>query len=146
MPEAIISGRVTLARICSEPLSASTCIDAVTSPTAGGLGVFIGTVRSSDHRRPVESLRYEAHPSAAAELERLCAAIAEEHDVVAVAAEHRVDTLTLGEIAVVVAVAAEHRAEAMTATHALIDRIKAEVPIWKHQQFTDGTEEWVGCT
>jgi molybdopterin synthase catalytic subunit len=137
---------VTLARITSEPLLASSCIDAVIGPTAGGIGVFIGTVRAVDHGRAVETLRYEAHPSAVAELERVCAALAEDHDVIAVAAEHRVDTLTLGEIAVVVAVATEHRAEAMAATHALIDRIKAEVPIWKHQMFSDGTEEWVGCT
>jgi molybdopterin synthase catalytic subunit len=137
---------VTLARITSEPLSASTCIEAVTSPAAGGLGVFIGTIRDTDHGQAVSSLRYEAHPSAAGELDRVCAAIAEEYDVVAVAAEHRVDTLTLGEIAVVVAVGAEHRLDAMTATHALIDRIKAEVPIWKQQTFADGTEEWVGCS
>jgi molybdopterin synthase catalytic subunit len=45
----------------------------------------------------------------------------------------------------VVAVAAEHRSEALTATHALIDQIKDQVPIWKHQRFTDGTDEWVGC-
>ena len=108
--------------------------------------MFIGTVRATDHERAVSSLHYEAHPSAVAELERVCAAIAEEYDVIAVAAEHRVDTLTLGDLAVVVAVGAEHRSDAMTATHALIDRIKAEVPIWKHQRFTDGTDEWVGCS
>jgi molybdopterin synthase catalytic subunit len=66
--------------------------------------------------------------------------------VIAVAAEHRTGALTLGDIAVVVAVAAEHRSEAITASHALIDRIKAEVPIWKRQRFADGTDEWVGCS
>jgi molybdopterin synthase catalytic subunit len=118
----------------------------VTSTAAGGLGIFIGTVRAADGGRPVESLGYEAHPSAVVELERVCAAIARDYDVIDVAAEHRIGILALGEVAVVVAVAAEHRADAMTATHALIDRVKAEVPIWKHQRFTDGTEEWVGCS
>jgi molybdopterin synthase catalytic subunit len=146
LPATTISARVARARITSEPLSPSMCIEAVTSTAAGGLGVFIGAVRETDSGRPVESLGYEAHPSAGDELERVCAAIAESHDVIAVAAEHRTGTLTLGEVAVVVAVAAEHRSEALTATHALIDRIKAEVPIWKHQRFADGTEEWVGCS
>ena len=118
----------------------------MTSTAAGGLGVFIGSVRSTDGGRAVESLRYEAHPSATEELERVCGSIADEYDVIHSAAEHRIGTLALGEVAVVVAVAAEHRADAISATHALIDRIKAEVPIWKHQQFTDGTEEWIGCT
>jgi molybdopterin synthase catalytic subunit len=145
-PATTISGRVALARISSDLLSADTCVDAVTSTAAGGIGVFIGAVRNTDGGRPVDSLHYEAHPSAVRELERVCAAIADEYDVIAVAAEHRVDTLALGDLAVVVAVAAEHRADAMTATHALIDRIKAEVPIWKHQRFTDGTDEWVGCS
>lgn len=142
---ATISARVALARISSDPLSADSCIDAVMSAAAGGVGTFIGTVRESDHGRAVASLTYEAHPSAQAELEAVCASVAAEYDVLAVAAEHRVGTLALGELAVVVAVSAEHRAEAMTATHGLIDRIKAGVPIWKHQRFSDGTEEWVGC-
>jgi molybdopterin synthase catalytic subunit len=144
-PAAIISGRVASARITGEPLSAELCIDAVKDPAAGGLGVFLGVVRDTDDGRPVESLHYEAHPSATGELDRVCAAIAGEYDVVAVAAEHRIDTLVIGDLAVVVAVSARHRAEALTATHALIDRIKSEVPIWKHQRFADGTEEWVGC-
>lgn len=108
--------------------------------------MFLGIVRDHDRQRRVESLHYEAHPSASAELERVCATVAAEYDVTAVAAEHRVGTLGIGEVAVVVAVGAVHRGEAMTACHALIDRIKAEVPIWKHQRFTDGTEEWVGCS
>jgi molybdopterin synthase catalytic subunit len=136
---------VVRALISRDALSAGACIEAVTSPTAGGLGVFLGTVRETDDGRPVDSLDYEAHPSATAELERVCTAVGDDYDVIAVAAEHRVGTLAIGELAVVVAVAAEHRGDALTATHALIDRIKSQVPIWKHQRFTDGTDEWVGC-
>ena len=57
---------------------------------------------------------------------------------------HRVGSLAIGDIAVVVATAAAHRGEAFDASRALIDTLKAEVPIWKHQRFADGTEEWVG--
>ena len=67
-----------------------------------------------------------------------------EYDVLAVAAVHRVGRLALGDAAVVVATAAAHRGEAFEASRALIDELKATVPIWKHQLFADGTDEWVG--
>jgi molybdopterin synthase catalytic subunit len=70
--------------------------------------------------------------------------IAAEFPAVHLAATHRVGELTIGDLAVVVAAGAAHRADAFQAASALIDRIKAEVPIWKHQRFADGTEEWVG--
>ena len=62
-----------------------------------------------------------------------------------VAAVHRVGTLAIGDVAVVVATTTAHRGEAFAASRALIDTLKAEVPIWKHQRFGDGTEEWVGA-
>ena len=62
----------------------------------------------------------------------------------AVAAVHRVGVLDIGDVAVVVAAAAVHRAEAFDASRALIDELKDTVPIWKHQRFVDGTDEWVG--
>jgi molybdopterin synthase catalytic subunit len=71
-------------------------------------------------------------------------AVAVKHDVLAVAAVHRVGVLALGEPAVVVAAAAAHRGDAFEASRALIDDLKATVPIWKHQRFADGTDEWVG--
>ena len=58
---------------------------------------------------------------------------------------HRTGPLAIGDAAVVVAVSAAHRDAAFTASRALIDRLKAEVPIWKHQMFSDGDEEWVGA-
>ena len=73
-------------------------------------------------------------------IERVAAA----HGALAAAATHRVGDLVVGDLAVVVAVAAAHRAEALTACHALIDELKATVPIWKHQEFGDGSDEWVG--
>jgi molybdopterin synthase catalytic subunit len=61
-----------------------------------------------------------------------------------VAAVHRVGDLAVGDLAVVVGVACAHRAEAFHACHALIDELKASVPVWKHQRFADGSDEWVG--
>ena len=70
--------------------------------------------------------------------------VAKEYDVLAVAALHRVGPLEVGDPAVIVATAADHRGEAFEATRALIDSLKATVPIWKHQRFADGGDEWVG--
>lgn len=62
----------------------------------------------------------------------------------ALAAVHRVGDLAVGDLAVVVGVSCPHRAEAFHACHAMIDELKASVPVWKHQRFTDGSDEWVG--
>jgi molybdopterin synthase catalytic subunit len=66
------------------------------------------------------------------------------YPVDSVAAVHRIGALDIGDVAVVVAVACPHRNEAFAACRALIDDLKGTVPIWKHQRFADGTEEWVG--
>jgi molybdopterin synthase catalytic subunit len=63
--------------------------------------------------------------------------------VTGIAAVHRAGDLAIGDLAVLVAVSGPHRAEALDACRALIDELKAPVPIWKHQQFTDGDSEWV---
>jgi molybdopterin synthase catalytic subunit len=91
----------------------------------------------------VVRLSYSAHPSAAAELRRVCEKVAAEFDVSALAAVHRVGDLEIGELAVVVAVSCPHRAEAFTACRALIDQLKQTVPVWKQQLYTGGESEWV---
>ena len=117
---------------------------AIADPAAGGEVLFAGTVRDNDADRGVTALSYTAHPSAEAELRRVAEDIVAKYDVIAVAAVHRVGDLAVGDLAVVVGVACTHRAEAFHACHALIDELKASVPIWKHQRFTDGSDEWVG--
>ena len=117
---------------------------AIADPAAGGEVLFVGTVRDNDADRGVTALSYTAHPSAEAELRRVAEDIVAKYDVIAVAAVHRVGDLAVGDLAVVVGVACTHRAEAFHACHALIDELKASVPIWKHQRFTDGSDEWVG--
>ena len=117
---------------------------AVADPAAGGIALFAGAVRDSDHDRAVRGLSYSAHPSAVAELRRVAEVIAEKYPVIGIAAVHRVGDLAIGDLAVVLAVSCPHRAEAFDACRDLIDILKASVPIWKHQRFGDGTAEWVG--
>lgn len=139
---------VILAQISDEPLSVDRVVGAVRDPRCGAVVVFIGLVRDHDHGRPVTVLEYSAHPSAG----QVAVAVADEvgrqdgrgGETVRIAVEHRVGRLEVGDIAVVVAVAAEHRGVAFSACRTLIDRFKAEVPVWKHQVFTDGQDEWVG--
>ncbi|MFZ2516535.1 MAG: molybdenum cofactor biosynthesis protein MoaE, partial [Candidatus Lutibacillus vidarii] len=91
-------------------------------------------------------LEYSAHPAAQDAATALAAELAQRGEAVRIAVVHRVGTLAVGDLAVVAAVSAEHRAEAFTVCRELIDRFKAEVPVWKHQHFTDGGDEWVGVT
>jgi len=138
------AGRVRLIAIRESELSVDEVRAAVASPGGGGIALFAGAVRDSDHDRGVGGLSYSAHPSAEAELRRVAEMIAGKFPVVGIAAVHRVGDLAIGDLAVVVAVACPHRAEAFDACRALIDELKASVPIWKYQRFTDGSSEWVG--
>ena len=92
----------------------------------------------------IRDREYSAHPTALDRLQDVAEQIAKEYDVLAVAAVHRVGRLEIGDAAVMVATAAVHRGEAFEASRALIDELKATVPIWKHQLFEDGSDEWVG--
>jgi molybdopterin synthase catalytic subunit len=134
---------VRLTEVRSEPLSVDEVQAAASDPAAGALALFIGTVRDHDHGRGVTALSYSAHPSAAAELGRVAEKVASSYQVLSVAVTHRTGDLQIGDLAVVAAVGAQHREVAFAACHALIDELKATVPIWKHQFFTGGDSEWV---
>ena len=135
---------VRLVALRASELSLDEVRAAVADPAAGGFAFFAGAVRNEDRDREVTGLSYSAHPSAEDELRRVATEIAEKFGLHAVAAVHRVGDLAVGDLAVVVAVASSHRAEAFDACRALIDELKATVPIWKHQRFADGESEWVG--
>ena len=138
-------GQIRLIAIRDTELSVDEVRAAVADPAAGGLVLFAGVVRDNDSDRGVTRLSYSAHPSAEAELRRIAEETAAKYDdVIGLAAVHRTGDLAIGDLAVVVGVSCGHRAEAYTACHALIDELKAAVPIWKHQAFTDGSAEWVG--
>jgi molybdopterin synthase catalytic subunit len=134
---------IRLAELRAEPLSADEVREAVADPGVGGIAIFVGTVRNSDHGREVTRLSYSAHPTATGELRTVAEKVAADYGLRAVAAVHRTGELAVGELAVVVAVACPHRAEAFQACQALINELKHKVPIWKQQWFADGTSEWV---
>ncbi|PRH79786.1 molybdopterin biosynthesis protein MoeE [Streptomyces solincola] len=136
---------IRLLDIRDTPLSLDEVFRAVGDDAAGGTALFVGTVRDHDGGADVDGLGYSGHPSALAELRRVAEKVAADHPVRALAAVHRVGDLSVGDLAVVVAVSCPHRAEAFAACRKLIDDLKHEVPIWKHQRFSDGTEEWVGA-
>lgn len=136
---------IRLLAIRDTPLSVDEVFRAVGDAAAGGTALFVGTVRNHDGGADVDALGYSCHPTAEAEMRRIAEKVTAEYPVRALAAVHRVGDLGIGDLAVVVAVSCPHRGEAFEACRALIDDLKHEVPIWKHQQFSDGTEEWVGA-
>jgi molybdopterin synthase catalytic subunit len=136
---------IKLLALRETPLSVDEVFAAVGDDAAGGTALFVGTVRDHDGGESVAALSYSSHPSAEAELRRVAEKVAADFPVRALAAVHRLGDLAIGDLAVVVAVSCPHRAEAFAACRRLIDDLKHEVPIWKHQRFTDGREEWVGA-
>ncbi len=135
---------VALAEIRDTPLSVDEVMAAVSDPTAGGICLFVGVVRNHDHSEDVAHLDYSAHPQAADVARALADRLAADGRSVRIGVVHRVGRLEVGDIAVVVGVSAQHRGAAFEVCRELIDEFKATVPIWKHQRFADGADEWVG--
>lgn len=127
-----------------EALSLDEVVDFVRGAQVGAVVTFLGVVRDHDSGKGVTGLGYSAHPSATTHLREVAEEAARFDGVHAVAAVHRTGDLTIGDAAVVLAVGAEHRGQAFDACRYLIDELKARVPIWKHQLFSDGSDEWVG--
>ncbi|MCM2394080.1 molybdenum cofactor biosynthesis protein MoaE [Streptomyces albipurpureus] len=136
---------IRLLEIRDTPLSLDEVFQSVGDDAAGGTALFVGTVRNHDMGADVGALSYSAHPLAEAELRRVAEKVVAKYLVRALAAVHRTGDLKVGDLAVVVAVSCAHRAEAFAACRELIDTLKHEVPIWKHQTFADGTAKWVGA-
>jgi len=134
---------VRLLDIRDTPLSLDEVYAAVTDSAAGGTCVFVGTVRDHDEGKPVAALGYSSHPTALTSLREVADRIAAECEVVALAGVHRIGDLAVGDLAVVVAASAPHRAQAFEACRRLIDELKTDVPVWKHQRFESGDSTWV---
>jgi molybdopterin synthase catalytic subunit len=135
---------VVLCDVREDPLSVDEVLGAVRHPRCGGIALFVGVVRDHDHGEPVSALDYSAHPTVVGTLGEVLAEVGTRHTVARLGAVHRVGHLEIGDLAVVAAVSAPHRGEAFEACRDLVDTLKSRVPIWKHQQFTDGSDEWVG--
>jgi molybdopterin synthase catalytic subunit len=135
---------MSLFEIREHEISVAEVVAAVTRPEAGGISVFIGTVRNDNAGRAVTRLEYQAYASMAAkEMARIGAEIGAEIAGVELAVLHRTGSLAVGDIAVACAASAPHRGEAFDACRLLIDRIKARVPIWKREHGPSGPY-WVG--
>ena len=138
-------GEIRLVEVVERSLDATAIEALVADSRAGAVVSFSGNVRDHDHGRSVATLTYEGHPSAEAVLMEVAKEIDSRFDLVALAVAHRVGPIAIGEPALVAAVATAHRGEAFAACQALVDLTKERLPVWKHQVFTDGTDEWVNC-
>lgn len=142
----IVPARVLRAVVTEEALSVDEHASLVADRAAGAVVTFSGVVRDHDHNRVVRELEYSGHPSAAEVIERVAAQIAGSRPGLrGIAVSHRIGQLQIGDVALACAVSGEHRAEAFAACSDLVDEVKRQLPIWKHQTFADGTDEWVNC-
>jgi len=128
-----------------DPIREAEVAAEVARPDAGAVVTFAGRVRDHDRGRQVRALGYEAHPDGDRVLAEVLAEARSRPGVLAAAARHRVGELAVGDLAFVAAVSAAHRGEAFAACAWLVDEVKVRLPIWKHQRFADGGDEWVGC-
>jgi molybdopterin synthase catalytic subunit len=136
--------RIVRATVTDEVILLREHEDLVAHHVAGAVVGFAGIVRNHDGGREVLRLDYSAHPHAEQILfEALAEVAAAAVGVHAIAASHRVGRLEVGDAALVAAVAAEHRTAAFDTCARLVDAVKERLPVWKHQFFADGTDEWV---
>ena len=117
----------------------------VANPHSGAVVTFCGDVRNHDGGKEVASLLYEIHPSAPEQIKLITESVMGRFEIEKVAVAHRYGDIAIGETAFAVAVSAAHRQAAFDACAAIVDEVKAKLPIWKHQKFTDGTDQWVNC-
>jgi molybdopterin synthase catalytic subunit len=131
-------------KLVHEPIDSQAVLDSVASHDAGAVVLFLGTTRAVTHGRRTESLDYECYPEMAEKkLAELEAQARERWPLVGCAIVHRLGHLRLGEASIAIAVSSPHRAVAFAAGQWLIDTIKEVVPIWKRENWADGTTEWV---
>ena len=133
-----------MVEITESPIDSAAVAERVRSPLAGAVCVFLGTVREVTGDRRTSSLDYEAYPQMALKtMSEIEAEARKRWPVIESALVHRVGHLELGEISVVVAVSCPHRGDAFESCRWLMDTFKEVVPIWKKENWADGTEEWV---
>ncbi|MGV0793085.1 molybdenum cofactor biosynthesis protein MoaE [Mycolicibacterium sp. XJ1819] len=136
--------KVLRAELTERPIEVAEHEALVAHTAAGAVVSFAGVVRDHDGGRTVTRLDYSAHPTAAQTLADIADEVAAASDGVrAIAVSHRIGSLQIGDAALVAAVAADHRGAAFETCQRLVDTVKARLPVWKHQFFDDGSEEWV---
>ena len=130
--------------LTNQPIDSATLLAQVSSHAAGAVVLFLGTTREMTGERRTESLDYECYPEMAErKLAELEAEARRRWPLTACAIVHRLGHLELGEASIAIAVSSPHRQQAFEAGKWLIDTIKEVVPIWKQENWADGTSEWV---
>lgn len=140
------TGVVVHTAVSDEPLEAHLvdAKDATATDAMGAVVTFEGTVRNHDGGAGVTELTYSHHPTAPDVLARIAADTVAEYPDIRLWAEHRTGALAIGDLAFLVVIAAAHRGPAFEAVAAFADTVKSQVPIWKEQELTDGSTDWVG--
>ena len=112
----------------------------------GATSVFIGTVRSQNNGRDVQSIEYSAYePMAEKEILSILREASEQYGVNNIVAEHRLGEIQIGEASIVIVAADPHRAPALDALRYVIEQVKKRVPIWKLEHYADGERSWVSA-
>lgn len=132
-----------LIRVTADELHTDEAVNAVMSPEAGAINVFLGVVRNNNLGRSVQYLEYDAYPSMAEKvMAELAGEAKERFGMEDVAVLHRTGRLEIGETSLLIAVSCGHRAESFEAGHWLVNEIKKRVPVWKKEVWDNG-EAWV---
>ncbi|EFA75022.1 molybdenum cofactor synthesis protein 2 large subunit [Heterostelium album PN500] len=112
----------------------------VEDDNAGAISTFLGTTRNNFKGKNVEKLEYEAYtPMAVKEIAKICSHLFTTYNILHIAVLHRIGTVPIGEASILIAISSAHRHDSLTAVQYAIDTIKATVPIWKKEYYTDGT-------
>jgi molybdopterin synthase catalytic subunit len=127
-----------------DPIDPSALMQRVVSPSAGAIASFYGTVRDVNEGRAVTGIEYSAYDEMAErEMRKIAAEAAARSVGLAIAIEHRLGHLTLGDISVAIVVAHARRAPSLDACRYIIEQLKRRVPIWKREHYVDGSRAWV---
>jgi molybdopterin synthase catalytic subunit len=135
---------MSTARIVSRVIDVPALTHEVAADGRGAISIFLGTVRNSNDGRPVSGIDYSAYDAMAiAEMNRIIAEASARFEDVAIAVEHRIGTLQVGDVSVAIACGHPHRGPALDANRYVIEELKKRVPIWKREHYLDGSSEWV---
>jgi len=139
----VSGGSTGSATLVERPITVAEIVARVEHPGCGAVVLFAGNVRDDHQGRPVRAITYSAYkPMAEAQLERIQAELEAEGEAKRVAIVHRLGDLEVGETSVVIGVSSPHRASAYDVNRRALERLKAEVPIWKKEHYADGEERW----
>jgi molybdopterin synthase catalytic subunit len=135
------------AAVVSRPIDPGALVLEVGNIAHGAVVLFLGTVRDMNEGREVTGIEYRAYDAMALhEMETITAEACARFETDEIVVEHRTGDLALGEVSVGIAVSHAHRGPAYEASRYVIEQLKRRVPVWKKEEYTDGTREWVDPT